>query len=112
MTEATAKEAVSIFVQIPTPYIGEIECAVNAETVAIRSLECESIELDIKTPNVILADVTGTVEINCNLDMEVVCHSLNGGGCNQPSVCNFKNLCSAGRSVYCHCERDWHKHIL
>ena len=78
VTEATAKEAVSIFVQIPTPYIGKIECAVNAETVEIRSLECDSIELDIKTPDVILADVTGTVEINCNLDMEVVCRTING----------------------------------
>ena len=78
VTEAMAKEMVSIFVQIPTPYIGKIECAVNAETVEIRSLECESIELDIKTPDVILVDVTGTVEINCNLDMEVVCHSING----------------------------------
>jgi transcriptional regulator with XRE-family HTH domain len=63
VTEAMAKEAVSIFVQIPTPYIGKIECAVNAETVGIHSLECESIELDMKTPDVILADVTGTVEI-------------------------------------------------
>lgn len=78
VTEATAKESVSIFVQIPTPYIGKIECAVNAETVEIRSLECDSIELDIKTPDVILADVIGTVEINCNLDMEVFCQSLNG----------------------------------
>ena len=78
MTEAAAKEAVGIFVQIPTPYIGKIECAVNAETVEIRSLECDSIELDIKTPSVTLEDVTGTVEINCNLDMEVVCRSLNG----------------------------------
>ena len=78
VTEAMAKEAVSIFVQIPTPYIGKIECAVNAETVGIHSLECESIELDIKTPDVILVDVTGTVEINCNLDMEVVCRTING----------------------------------
>lgn len=78
VSEATAKEAVSIFVQIPLPYIGKIECAVNAETVEICSLECDSIELDIKTPNVILEDVTGTVEINCNLDMNVVCHSLKG----------------------------------
>lgn len=78
VTEATAKESISIFVQIPTPYIGKIECAVNAETVEIRSLECDSIELDIKSPDVILADVTGTVEINCNLDMEVFCQSLNG----------------------------------
>lgn len=78
VSEATAKEAVSIFVQIPSPYIGKIECAVNAETVEICSLECDSMELDIKTPSVILEDVVGTVEINCNLDMDVVCHSLKG----------------------------------
>ncbi len=78
VSEATAKEAVSIFVQIPAPYIGKMECAVHAETVEIRSLECDSIELDVKTPNIILEDISGTVEINCNLDMEVVCHSLKG----------------------------------
>lgn len=77
-TEASAKEAVSIFVQIPTPYIGKIECAVNAEMVKICSLECDSIELDTKTPNIVLEGVVGTVEINCNLDMKVVCHSLSG----------------------------------
>lgn len=76
--EATAKEAVSIFVQIPSPYIGKIECAVNAEIVEIRSLECDSIELDVKTPSVVLRDVSGTVEIDCNLDLNVVCNSLKG----------------------------------
>lgn len=78
VSEATAKEAVSIFVQIPSPYIGKIECAVNAETVEIYSLECDSIELDTKTPRMILDAVIGVVEINCSLDMEVVCRSLNG----------------------------------
>lgn len=78
VSEAVAKEEVSIFVQIPISYIGKIECAVNAEAVEICSVECDSIELDTKTPNVILDDVIGTVEINCNLDMEVVCHSLKG----------------------------------
>lgn len=78
VSEATAKEAVCIFVQVPTPYIGKVECAVNAERVEIRSLTCDSIELDVKTPGVILEDVSGTVEINCNLDMEVVCRSLHG----------------------------------
>ncbi len=78
VSEATAKEAVSIFVQIPSPYIGKIECAVNAENVEICSLECDSIELDVKTPHIVLEDVSGTVEVNCNLDMEIVCHSLNG----------------------------------
>ncbi len=78
VTEKVAKEAVRIFVQIPAPYIGKIECAVNAETVEIRSLVCDSIELDSKTPRVLLEDVIGTVEINCNLDMEVVCRTING----------------------------------
>lgn len=78
MTEAAAKEAVYIFVQIPTPYIGQIECAVHSETVEIYSLECESIELDVKTPHIILNHVVGTVEINCNVDMNIFCHTLNG----------------------------------
>ena len=78
VSEAKAKEAISIFVQIPSPYIWKIECAVNADTVEIRSLECDSIELDVKTPHIALEDVSGTVEINCNLDMEVVCSPLNG----------------------------------
>ena len=78
VSEAVAKEAVSIFVQIPSPYARKIECAIHAKTVEIRSLECESIELDVKTPNIVLADVCGTVEIDCNLDMEIVCHSLRG----------------------------------
>lgn len=78
VTEATAKEAVVIFVQIPTQYVGKVECAVNAEAVEIHSLECDSIEFDTKTSNVLLEDVSGTVEINCNLDMNILCRSLKG----------------------------------
>lgn len=78
VTEAAAKEALYIFVQIPSPYIGKIECAVNAEEVEVHTLECDSIELDIKTSNVVLDGVIGTVEINCNLDMNIICKTLSG----------------------------------
>lgn len=78
VSEAAAKEGVSIFVQIPKTYAGKIECAANAGTVKVCSLECDSLELDVKTPRVILEDVIGAVEINCNLDMEVVCRPFNG----------------------------------
>ena len=78
VTEADAKEAVIIFVQVPSPYLGKIELAVNARSVEISNLECDSIELDLKAPNVRLEEISGTVEINCNLDMEVVCQSLKG----------------------------------
>ena len=43
VTEAAAKEAVSIFVQIPSPYLGRVELAVNVETVELYSLECGSV---------------------------------------------------------------------
>lgn len=78
VSETMAKEELNIFVQIPLAYIKKIECAVNAETIEIRSLECDSIEIDTRTSNIIVDSVIGIVEINCNLDMKVVCHSLNG----------------------------------
>jgi hypothetical protein len=78
VTEAKAKEEVCIFVQIPSPYIGKIECAVNAGLVEIHALECENIELEMKTTRMVLDDVVGTVKINCNLDMEIFCRTLNG----------------------------------
>ncbi len=78
VTEAAAKEALSIFVQIPSPYIGKVECAVNAETVEVHTLECDSVELDTKTSHVVLDGVIGTVELNCNLDMDILCQSLSG----------------------------------
>lgn len=78
VTEASAKESLYIFVQIPSPYIGKIECAVNAEEIEVHTLECDSIEFDTKTSSVVLDGVIGTFEINCNLDMHIICKTLNG----------------------------------
>lgn len=78
LTDATTKEEVSAFVQIPSPYIGKIECDVIAEEVEVCSLDCDRVELDIKSPNLTLRDVKGAVEVNCNLDMGITCHSLDG----------------------------------
>ena len=43
-TEAMAKSEIDIFVQIPVQYIDKIECEAHAETVEIRSIECENME--------------------------------------------------------------------
>ncbi|MGN1417728.1 MAG: helix-turn-helix domain-containing protein [Acutalibacteraceae bacterium] len=77
-SETTAKEAVMIFVKLPNRYIGKIELAVHAQSVEIQSLECESIQLDTRTQNIVLNGVCGTIEINCNLDMNVFCRTLCG----------------------------------
>ena len=78
VTEATAKEELTILVQLPNGYLGEVECSANVENLEICNLECDSIELDVKTNNVVLSDVVGTVEINCNLDMNIICETLKG----------------------------------
>lgn len=78
VTEAAAKEAVTVYVQIPSPYIGKIELAADAETVEVHSLDCDDIEMNLKAQNVLLEDVVGKVEIDCNLDMNVICPTING----------------------------------
>ena len=78
VTEANAKEVVTVFVQVPSQYLGKIELEATAETVEIHSLDSDRIELNIKSQNVILEDVSGKVEIDCNLDMNVVCRSIKG----------------------------------
>lgn len=78
MTEAIAKEGMIICVQIPHQYIGKIECEVHATYIEIQSLECDSIELDVKTSHLVLDNVQGKVEVNCPLDMDIVCKTLNG----------------------------------
>lgn len=78
MTEAVAKEALSIFIQLPQKYVTRVELEAHAGTIEFRSLVCENIELDGKVTNVLLDGIEGTVELNCNLDMNIVCKTLKG----------------------------------
>ena len=78
MTEADAKEQVMIFVQLPNQYIDRIEASINAGKIEVKNLNCENLELETKTHNVGLDGFVGTLEIDCNLDMNIVCNSLNG----------------------------------
>lgn len=78
VTEAAAKDALEIFISLPLAYIGQIELSVCAEQVELNSFKCESTELDIKAGSVIMDGVEGKVEINCNLDMEIICRTLKG----------------------------------
>lgn len=78
MTEADAKEQVMIFVQLPNQYIDRIEASINAGKIEVKNLNCENLELETKTHNVLIDDFVGTLEIDCNLDMNIVCNTLNG----------------------------------
>ena len=99
MTEASAKEAVHIFVQIPSSYIEKIELSASVESLELNSLECDKIELNVRTQNISLNGIIGTIEIDCNLDMNVVCHSLNGEiAINQMSATS--KICIPDRTIF------------
>ena len=78
VSETALKEGLVIFVQLPAKLIRKVELAANAETVEVCSLECDSVELNVRARNVVLENVAGAVEIDCNLDMNVDCRSLKG----------------------------------
>ncbi len=73
-----AKEGLIVVIQLPNKYLKTVEVSANSGNIELRSLKCENIELDIKTDNVLLRNVIGSVEINCNKDMTITCNSLQG----------------------------------
>ena len=77
-TKALTKEDLVIFMKLPEKYIEGIELAAAANTVEFHSLSCEQIEFDWKAENVMLDNVNAKVKLNCNLDMNIVCKTLNG----------------------------------
>lgn len=78
VAEASAKDGLTVFLQIPLQYLKKMELSVNGEGVEVRDLECENLELDLKVRQLELWNVVSPVEIDCNLDMDIRCHSLNG----------------------------------
>lgn len=77
-TKALTKEDLAIFIKLPEKYIEGIELAAAANTVEFHSLNCEQIEFDGKTENILLDKVNAKVKLNCNIDMNIVCKTLNG----------------------------------
>lgn len=78
VTEAAAKEALYISILLPRKYAGKVELSASAETVELADLSCDGVELDVKARSLTLDGVRCTAEVNCDLDMEIVCRSLDG----------------------------------
>ncbi len=78
MSEATAKESLCIFVNIPEGYTQSIDIESNARCLRLENLKVDNIEFDGKTSEVIIDNVGKHIELNCNLDMDIVCNSLDG----------------------------------
>ncbi|KFI65864.1 XRE family transcriptional regulator [Bifidobacterium cuniculi] len=78
ISESLAKDDICVRLWIPQRHLASLECAAKAQTVQVRHLECERLELDLKAPNLRLEEVSGHVEVDCNLDMDIDCATLDG----------------------------------
>ncbi len=76
--ESTAKQGLDVAIEFPQKYLSRIELSAHAQKICLRDLTCETAELNVKTPDLLLNKFNGTVEIDCNLDMNVDCVTLNG----------------------------------
>lgn len=89
MTESKARENLEIFVYLPKKLILSFEIAANTEVIELRDIKCDGIELDVKADKAIISGVDSKIELDCNLNMEVVCESLeNSLDINQLSACS------------------------
>ena len=78
ISETLAKDDVSVVLWIPQRYVTTTECAAKAFEAQVQGLTCDGLELDVRTQRLTLDDVHGHVEVNCNLDMEIACTTLDG----------------------------------
>lgn len=78
ISETLAKDDVTVIIWVPQRYVTTVECAAKAQEAHVRGLTCDGLELDVRTPRLSLDDVHAHVEVNCNLDMEIDCASIDG----------------------------------
>ncbi|MDE5885012.1 MAG: helix-turn-helix domain-containing protein [Oscillospiraceae bacterium] len=78
MTEATAKSELLIEIILPNKYLSHAELNVNCRELHLNHLECNDIEFNGKAVRMHVDSVSSRIEVNCNLDMNIICQNLNG----------------------------------
>ena len=78
LTEAAAREGLTIELDLPNRYINHVELAVNVNELTIGELAAEELEYDGKVQNVTVDGFEGALEIDSNQDMKVDCRALSG----------------------------------
>ena len=78
LTEAAAREGLTIVLELPNKYIYHVELAANVNELIVGELTAEDLEFDGKVQNVIVDGFSGALEINSNQDMKVDVRTLMG----------------------------------
>lgn len=78
MTEAAAREGLTIEVEVPNRYIYHVELAANVNELLVSELACEDLEFGGKVQTLVVDGFAGAMEIDSNLDMKVDVRALTG----------------------------------
>ena len=78
ITEADAKERLEIEVYLPNRYLNRVEMNVNCAELQLSKIVCDNLEFNGRADHLTADRVEAIVEVNCNLDMEIVCRGLVG----------------------------------
>jgi transcriptional regulator with XRE-family HTH domain len=100
VSDTAAKEALSVFVEVPEKYATDLELAATVNTLAIHHINAKSLEFTGKASKVELCGVSGHIELDCSIDMDIICDSLEGQiDINQLSAVSTIHI-PAGTSYY------------
>lgn len=72
------RRTVNISILLPIHYIHKLECDVLPTSMSVSHIHSDSIELDIKTSSLNLMDISGHIEIDCNIDMVITIDAVHG----------------------------------
>ena len=78
LTEAAAREGLTIVLELPNTELYPVELAANVNELIVGELTAEDLEFDGKVQNVIVDGFSGALEINSNQDMKVDVRTLMG----------------------------------
>lgn len=78
LTEAAAREGLTIVMDLPSKYIHHVELAANVNELTVVELACEELEFDGKVQSLVVDGFVGELEINSNQDMRVDVRALTG----------------------------------
>ena len=78
LTEAAAREGLTVALELPNKYIYHVELTANVTELLVDGLTAEDLEFDGKVQNVTVDGFTGELEINANTDMKVDLNAFSG----------------------------------
>ena len=76
LSEIKGDLAVKIF--IPQQYVQRVEVSAQTQAVSVKNMMPESFEFDGRVSSFNVNNVEGHIEVNCNLDMDVMCNGFTG----------------------------------